>query len=144
MSMREYPIVEYGLLLTFENAQKLFKGYIGKDKEEFLENVENGDVFELLQEEFGFDLLIGITGTFINLDEQAFAIYDETFCIIYLDKFDYNNHKVLFDKYENKDECYKEILEKLEYSYHIDIKTIQDNQKMIIENIGRIEGTLFG
>lgn len=144
MSMREYPVVEYGLLLTFENAQKLFKGYIGKDKEEFLENVENGDVFELLQEEFGFDLLIGITGTFINLDEQAFAIYDETFCIIYLDKFDYNNHKVLFDKYENKDECYKEILEKLEYSYHIDIKTIQDNQKMIIENIGRIEGTLFG
>lgn len=144
MSMREYPVVEYGLLLTFENAQKLFKGYIGKDKEEFLENVENGDVFELLQEEFGFDLLIGITGTFINLDEQAFAIYDETFCIIYLDKFDYNNHKVLFDKYENKDECYKEILKKLEYSYHIDIKTIQDNQKMIIENIGRIEGTLFG
>lgn len=144
MSMREYPVVEYGLLLTFENAQKLFKGYIGKDKEEFLENVENGDVFELLQEEFGFDLLLGITGTFINLDEQAFAIYDETFCIIYLDKFDYNNHKVLFDKYENKDECYKEILEKLEYSYHIDIKTIQDNQKMIIENIGRIEGTLFG
>ena len=142
--MRDYPVVEYGLLLTFENAQKLFKGYIGKDKEEFLENVENGDVFELLQEEFGFDLLIGITGTFINLDEQAFAIYDETFCIIYLDKFDYNNHKVLFDKYENKDECYKEILEKLEYSYHIDIKTIQDNQKMIIENIGRIEGTLFG
>lgn len=144
MSMREYPVIEYGLLLTFENAQKLFKGYIGKDKEEFLENVENGDVFELLQDEFGFDLLIGITGTFINLDEQAFAIYDETFCIIYLDKFDYNNHKVLFDKYENKDECYKEILEKLEYSYHIDIKTIQDNQKMIIENIGRIEGTLFG
>lgn len=144
MSMREYPVIEYGLLLTFENAQKLFKGYIGKDKEEFLENVENGDVFELLQEEFGFDLLLGITGTFINLDEQAFAIYDETFCIIYLDKFDYNNHKVLFDKYENKDECYKEILEKLEYSYHIDIKTIQDNQKMIIENIGRIEGTLFG
>lgn len=144
MSMREYPVVEYGLLLTFENAQKLFKGYIGKDKEEFLENVENGDVFELLQEEFGFDLLLGITGTFINLDEQAFAIYDETFCIIYLDKFDYNNHKVLFDKYENKEECYKEILEKLEYSYHIDIKTIQDNQKMIIENIGRIEGTLFG
>lgn len=144
MSMREYPVIEYGLLLTFENAQKLFKGYIGKDKGEFLENVENGDVFELLQEEFGFDLLLGITGTFINLDEQAFAIYDETFCIIYLDKFDYNNHKVLFDKYENKDECYKEILEKLEYSYHIDIKTIQDNQKMIIENIGRIEGTLFG
>lgn len=144
MSMREYPVIEYGLLLTFENAQKLFKGYIGKDKEEFLENVENGDVFELLQEEFGFDLLLGITGTFINLDEQAFAIYDETFCIIYLDKFDYNNHKVLFDKYENKEECYKEILEKLEYSYHIDIKTIQDNQKMIIENIGRIEGTLFG
>ena len=144
MSMREYPVIEYGLLLTFENAQKLFKGYIGKDKEEFLENVENGDVFELLQEEFGFDLLLGITGTFINLDEQAFAIYDETFCIIYLDKFDYNNHKVLFDKYENKDECYKEILEKLEYSCHIDIKTIQDNQKMIIENIGRIEGTLFG
>lgn len=144
MSMREYPVVEYGLLLTFENAQKLFKGYIGKNKEEFLENVENGDVFELLQDEFGFDLLLGITGTFINLDEQAFAIYDETFCIIYLDKFDYNNHKVLFDKYENKDECYKEILEKLEYSYHVDIKTIQDNQKMIIENIGRIEGTLFG
>lgn len=144
MSMREYPVIEYGLLLTFENAQKLFKGYIGKDKEEFLENVENGDVFELLQDEFGFDLLLGITGTFINLDEQAFAIYDETFCIIYLDKFDYNNHKVLFDKYENKEECYKEILEKLEYSYHIDIKTIQDNQKMIIENIGRIEGTLFG
>lgn len=144
MSMRKYPVVKYGLLLTFENAQKLFKGYIGKDKEEFLENVENGDVFELLQDEFGFDLLLGITGTFINLDEQAFAIYDETFCIIYLDKFDYNNHKVLFDKYENKEECYKEILEKLEYSYHIDIKTIQDNQKMIIENIGRIEGTLFG
>lgn len=144
MSMREYPVIEYGLLLTFENAQKLFKGYIGKDKEEFLENVENGDVFELLQEEFGFDLLLGITGTFINLNEQAFAIYDETFCIIYLDKFDYNNHKVLFDKYENKEECYKEILEKLEYSYHIDIKTIQDNQKMIIESIGRIEGTLFG
>ena len=144
MSMREYPVVEYGLLLTFENAQKLFKGYIGKDKEEFLEQVENGDVFELLQNEFGFDLLIGITGTFINLEEQAFAIYDETFCIIYLDKFDYNNHKVLFDKYENKDECYKEILEKLEYSFHVDIKTIQDNQKMIIENIGRIEGTLFG
>lgn len=144
MSMREYPVIEYGLLLTFENAQKLFKGYIGKDKEEFLENVENGDVFELLQDEFGFDLLLGITGTFINLDEQAFAIYDETFCIIYLDKFDYNNHKVLFDKYENKEECYKEILEKLEYSYHVDIKTIQDNQKMIIENIGRIEGTLFG
>lgn len=144
MSMREYPVIEYGLLLTFENAQKLFKGYIGKDKEEFLENVENGDVFELLQEEFGFDLLLGITGTFINLDEQAFAIYDETFCIIYLDKFDYNNHKVLFDKYENKEECYKEILEKLEYSCHVDIKTIQDNQKMIIENIGRIEGTLFG
>lgn len=144
MSMREYPIVEYGLLLTFENAQKLFKGYIGEDKENFVEEVKNGDVFELLQNEFGFDLLIGITGTFINLDEQAFAIYDETFCIIYLDKFDYNNHKVLFDKYENKEECYKEIFEKLEYSYHIDIKTIQDNQKMIIENIGRIEGTLFG
>lgn len=144
MSMREYPVIEYGLLLTFENAQKLFKGYIGKDKEEFLEQVENGDVFELLQNEFGFDLLIGITGTFINLEEQAFAIYDETFCIIYLDKFDYNSHEVLFNKYENKEECYKEILEKLEYSFHVDIKTIQDNQKMIIENIGRIEGTLFG
>lgn len=150
MSTRTYPVIDYGLTLTFEELSNLIKTYYG-DNEDIKEEIKNNKE-EYLDRDFIDDLMYGdfsnfcmignFEGEFSNFEEnnsKDFGDYgDETLYYIPLMKADVTKREILFQKYENMDEVYNEIKEVLE-----DLK-VKFDMDFIKKNTGKIEGTYCG
>lgn len=136
MSMKDYPVNEFGLALKRDEFLDLIKTYNGKNEEikELIEEEEAEtlatDIFNIFYVEYNF------VGEFEPLNYmqggQMKYFDDEIVIVILLDKVG------LFIKYENKNEIYQEIADKLK---EIGVKADMD---FIKNNTGELTGTCYG
>lgn len=147
MSMRDYPVFDYGLILDFEGFLELLKSYNGKfedipkeELEEMINNEDYGYVDELVYGEFSiFYSISAFDGEFGNIKGNYNTSFtDETIYVLGLEKFNIYNNQALFTKYDNEEEIYKEIEKSLE---EIGLKVDMD---FILKHTGQINGMYFG
>ena len=147
MSMRDYPVFDYGLVLDFEGFLELLKSYNGKfedipkeELEEMINNEDYGYVDELVYGEFSiFYSISAFDGEFGNIKGNYNTSFtDETIYILGLEKFNIYNNQALFTKYDNEEEIYKEIEKSLE---EIGLKVDMD---FILKHTGQVNGMYFG
>lgn len=139
MSMNNYPIVEYGLILKENELIDLFKKYNGENKNEIIKCLKQEDFEDILYNYADiFDVLYNVCGNFESLNgENEKNFNEEALYILYLDKFNVSNNNVLFQKYENIDEIYTEISKKLiDFGFYVDNDFLKNN-------IGKAIGTNF-
>ena len=147
MSMRDYPVFDYGLVLNFEGFLELLKSYNGKfedipkeELEEMINNEDYGYVDELVYGEFSiFYSISAFDGEFKNIKGNYNTSFtDETIYILGLEKFNIYNNQALFTKYDNEEEIYKEIEKSLE---EVGLKV---NMDFILKHTGQVNGMYFG
>ena len=147
MSMRDYPVFDYGLVLDFEGFLELLKSYNGKfedilkeELEEMINNEDYGYVDELVYGEFSiFYPISAFDGEFRNIKGNYNTSFtDETIYVLGLEKFNIYNNQALFTKYDNEEEIYKEIEKSLE---EIGLKVDMD---FILKHTGQVNGMYFG
>lgn len=147
MSMRDYPVFDYGLVLNFEGFLELLKSYNGKfedipkeELEEMINNEDYGYVDELVYGEFSiFYSISAFDGEFKNIKGNYNTSFtDETIYVLGLEKFNIYNNQALFTKYDNEEEIYKEIEKSLE---EIGLKVDMD---FILKHTGQVNGMYFG
>lgn len=147
MSMRDYPVFDYGLVLDFEGFLELLKSYNGKfedipkeELEEMINNEDYGYVDELVYGEFSiFYSISAFDGEFGNIKGNYNTSFtDETIYVLGLEKFNIYNNQALFTKYDNEEEIYKEIEKSLE---EIGLKVDMD---FILKHTGQVNGMYFG
>lgn len=147
MSMRDYPVFDYGLVLDFEGFLELLKNYNGKfedipkeELEEMINNEDYGYVDELVYGEFSiFYSISAFDGEFGNIKGNYNTSFtDETIYVLGLEKFNIYNNQALFTKYDNEEEIYKEIEKSLE---EIGLKVDMD---FILKHTGQVNGMYFG
>lgn len=146
MSMRDYPVFDYGLVLTTNEFLDLLKTYNGTDidlKEELNEIVENEDycaIDDLVYGELSeFDRISSFDGEFKNLKENnEINFNDDDIYVLGLAKFNIYNNSALYTSYNNEEEIYKEVKETLK---RLGFDVTDD---YIIKNTGKIWGTYFG
>lgn len=147
MSMRDYSVLDYGLVLNFEEFLELLKSYNGKfedipkeELDEMISDEDYGYIDELVYGEFSiFYLISAFNGDFNNIKgnyDTGFS--DKTVYVLGLDKFNIYNNQALFTKYDNEEEIYKEIEKSLE---DVGLKA---DMNFIIKHTGRVSGTYFG
>lgn len=140
MSMRTYPVIEYGLVLIEEEVKELIKTYNNYYKIMTTDKLKINTINDLIFEHFNlFDIFGNFEGEFENLKQNnSKSFYDDEVFIITLDKFDIYNNQVLYTKYKNEEEIYTEIAERLEkFGLKVDID-------YIIKNTGKLVGTNWG
>lgn len=147
MSMRDYPVFDYGLVLDFEGFLELLKSYNGKfedipkeELDEMINNEDYGYIDELIYGEFSiFYSISAFDGEFGNIKGNYNTSFtDETIYILGLEKFNIYNNQALFTKYDNEEEIYKEIEKSLE---EVGLKVDMD---FILKHTGQVNGMYFG
>lgn len=147
MSMRDYPVFDYGLVLDFEGFLELLKSYNGKfedipkeELDEMINNEDYGYIDELVYGEFSiFYSISAFDGEFGNIKGNYNTSFtDETIYVLGLEKFNIYNNQALFTKYDNEEEIYKEIEKSLE---EIGLKVDMD---FILKHTGQVNGMYFG
>ena len=147
MSMRDYPVFDYGLVLNFEGFLELLKSYNGKfedipkeELDEMINNEDYGYIDELVYGEFSiFYSISAFDGEFGNIKGNYNTSFtDETIYILGLEKFNIYNNQALFTKYDNEEEIYKEIEKSLE---EVGLKVDMD---FILKHTGQVNGMYFG
>lgn len=146
MSMRDYPVFDYGLVLTMYDFLDLLKTYNGDDedlKEEINEIVENEDYNAIDELIYGdlceFERVFSFDGEFKNLkDTNSIDFNDDDVYILGLSKFNIYNNSALYNSYKNEEEIYEEVKETLK---RLGFDVTSD---YVIKNTGKIWGTYFG
>lgn len=147
MSMRDYPLFDYGLVLDFEGFLELLKSYNGKfedipkeELDEMINNEDYGYIDELVYGEFSiFYSISAFDGEFGNIKGNYNTSFtDETIYVLGLEKFNIYNNQALFTKYDNEEEIYKEIEKSLE---EVGLKVDMD---FILKHTGQVNGMYFG
>ena len=147
MSMRDYPVFDYGLVLDFEGFLELLKSYNGKfedipkeELDEMINNEDYGYIDELVYGEFSiFYSISAFDGEFKNIKGNYNTSFtDETIYVLGLEKFNIYNNQALFTKYDNEEEIYKEIEKSLE---EVGLKVDMD---FILKHTGQVNGMYFG
>lgn len=147
MSMRDYPVFDYGLVLDFEGFLELLKSYNGKfedipkeELDEMINNEDYGYIDELIYGEFSiFYSISAFDGEFGNIKGNYNTSFtDETIYVLGLEKFNIYNNQALFTKYDNEEEIYKEIEKSLE---EVGLKVDMD---FILKHTGQVNGMYFG
>lgn len=147
MSMRDYPVFDYGLVLDFEGFLELLKSYNGKfedipkeELDEMINNEDYGYIDELVYGEFSiFYSISAFDGEFGNIKGNYNTSFtDETIYVLGLEKFNIYNNQALFTKYDNEEEIYKEIEKSLE---EVGLKVDMD---FILKHTGQVNGMYFG
>lgn len=149
MSMKCYGIKDCGLLLSVLEFQDLLKKnknvvrYEELDKlegEELAEAIEDIDInclFDIAYDN-DFNIYSEVEGEILSLDMKTREILDcDDVFILPLQK--YNLHSILFEKYENEQEIYEELFNKLK---DLGFKNI--DLDYIKQKTGWIDGTYFG
>ena len=147
MSMRDYPVFDYGLVLDFEGFLELLKSYNGKfedipkeELDEMINNEDYGYIDELVYGEFSiFYSISAFDGEFGNIKGNYNTSFtDETIYVLGLEKFNIYNNQALFTKYDNEEEIYKEIEKSLE---EVGLKVDMD---FILKHTGQVNGMYLG
>lgn len=136
MSMRENPVSDYGLVLNYSEFEELIKKYyIGENREEVLEDLDCGDIMDVMYAYFEkFYSISQFTGELEGIREsQDLDFNDEDIFILPFLKAD-----SLFDKYENMEEIYNEIKEEFEYM------NLKFDLDFVKKHIGKVTGTYWG
>ena len=130
-----------GFMMNYKDLERLFtfsfKKYI-KQNETNVDDIEDINDFEIDME----DLLLGCgfdeikfcdVAELYNLKNGGIVKYkDEYMIILYAEKIG------RYEKYENKEEIYKEIINKLNNMEHDGIKLCDVNVKSVEDSIGKI------
>lgn len=141
MSMKYYPLVDYGLVLTFNEMCELLKTYKG-DNEELKKRIENNNVDgvdfidDLLCNDFyEFDVQYNFKGDFNNFIGRNEKIFKETpMYYLPLAKSNIFDKRILFTKYDNEEDVFNEIKLKLE-KIKLDV-----DMDFIKKNVGNVAG----
>lgn len=142
MSIKNNSILEFGLVFTeneiLDFIEKYYKGEYREDFESMKDCFGNFFVENMYNEPF--DNIGNFEGDFENLDGKNNKYFDEEeLYIVYLDRFDTFNGRVLFQSYKDKDEIFQELKERLEnYGF------TGFPKDYILENVGKVNGTYFG
>lgn len=135
MSVREYGIDNYGLLLTEETLRKILKrdGLIVKDDEYY----SMDELFDMLDGRFDADFLREFTGEAMLIDDEGFNCDGDMFLCEPICYLPLNRYPRLFSRaYKDMDEIVDELMDKLELYLPYDF-----NYK---DNIRHIAGIYIG
>ena len=129
---------EIGFMMNYKDLEKLFTFSFKKYIKQNETDVDDIDDFEIDME----DLLLGCgfdeikfcdLAELYNLKNGRIVKYKDEYMIIL------NAEKTgLYEKYENKEEIYKEIINKLNNMEYDGIKLFDVNVKSVEDNIGKI------
>lgn len=147
MSMRDYPVFEYGLVLNAEEMMNLLKTYNGKienlSKEEVEEIVENNDwgaIDDLTYNELSeFERIGAFDGEFQRLiDRETIYFNDDEIYVFGLKQFNVWDNSALYTSYGSMQEIFDEVKESLiRLGFNVD-------EGFVRQNIGKVWGTYFG
>lgn len=147
MSMRDYPVFDYGLVLDTEGMIALLKTYNGKlenlskkDVEEILENDDWYAIDDLTYGELSeFERIGAFDGEFQRLiDSETTNYNDDEIYVFGLKNFNVYNNSALYTSYESMQEIFNEVKERLvDLGFDID-------EGFVRQNVGKIWGTYFG